>query len=101
PSDVDQLSGDRREDSAKAAAAQLPLAIGSVRKDNHDEIRVAIESFGGSTLVDIRVYSDLTTTARVRFATKRGVSIHVDRLRELIDLLGQAEISAANLGLIR
>lgn len=99
PSESRLLSGDRPEDSAKAPTAQLPLAIGSIRKNSQDEVRVGFELYRGQVQIDVRIHSNFTT-ANVFFATNKGVSLNIAHLPALIRLLERAEEEARAAGLL-
>ncbi len=99
PSQVDQLGSDRREDSPEAYVSQLPITLGSIRKNSQDEVRVGIEEYRGQVQIDVRIHSSFTT-ANVFFATKKGVSLNIAHLPALIRLLEKAEEEARAAGLL-
>jgi len=64
-----------------------------------EEVRVSIDEFRGHVLLDIRVFADFTP-ARVRMPTKKGISIQVVQLPDLIKALQDAAATARKLGLL-
>ena len=55
-------------------------------KNNRDTIRVTPNKFEGYDLIDVRVYAPNRETGEV-IPTKKGISINVDTVPELIDAL--------------
>jgi hypothetical protein len=76
-----------------------PLVIATVRKNGSEEVRVALDNFRDIDLLDIRVYAEFSAGGE-RKATKRGVSVRVDRLPALIDALLAAAEEARRRGLL-
>ena len=62
-------------------------------------MRVSPGSYAGLMLVDVRTFMDLRDS--VRRATKKGVSLKVERLPELIAALELAPAEAVTGGLLR
>lgn len=72
--------------------------IAMVEKNGVEEIRVALDSFKGIRLVDVRVFAEFAGAAKVRGPTKKGVAVQPHQLRALIDALRQAEVAAVAAG---
>jgi hypothetical protein len=72
--------------------------VGAVRKNATEEVRVALNEFHGSSLIDLRVFADLGDGERR--PTKKGVALNVRALPELIEVLQRAEAEARRRGLI-
>lgn len=81
------------------AEAFNPVPIGTISKNSMDEVRVTLDQFRGAHLVDIRIFSAFTA-AKIPMATKKGVSLKVDLLPDLVKVLTEAEAKARALGLI-
>ena len=76
-----------------------PIPIAVVRKNGLEEIRVALTSYHGVPLVDVRTFADFGSGDE-RKATKKGVSVKITALPELRRALEQAEDEARRIGLI-
>ena len=76
--------------------AEEPIAV--VKKNLGEDVRVALGSYAGLVLVDMRTFMDLKDG--VRHATKKGVSLKVERLPELIAGLQLAQAEAVARGLL-
>jgi len=66
--------------------------IATIGKNSREEVRVSLTEFKGHRLVDVRTYASFDEGG-VR-ATKKGVSIKVDKLGDLISALQQAAATA-------
>ena len=73
--------------------------IGVIEKNRGEDVRVALSSFNGVPLIDIRIYADFGNGPD-RNATRKGASLRVERLPELIALLTLAADKARATGLI-
>ena len=71
--------------------------IATITKNSREEIHVALTKFKNHQLVDIRVFAD---NGSEHVATKKGISIAVQRLPELIQALQGAEAEARRCGLL-
>jgi hypothetical protein len=60
-------------------------------------VRVQLTEYGGHKLVDARVFTEYRTTREVG-PTKRGISIKVEQLGDLIEALTTARDRAQALG---
>ena len=78
----------------------LPITVAVVRKNGLEEIRVSLDSYNGHDLLDVRTYADFSGAGERR-ATKKGISLRVDALPELITALHKAEAQARGRGLNR
>lgn len=77
-----------------------PIIIAAFPKNRRETFRVALDQWQGVDLVDLRVTVDLTGTSGVQSPTKRGVSLNVALLPQLVAALQEAEARARELGLI-
>jgi hypothetical protein len=75
------------------------IIIGTIPKNGVEEVRVALTSYAGHALVDVRTYADFGD-AEERRATKKGVALKLSRLPALIDALVAAEAEARSRGLL-
>lgn len=99
PPELDQLSRrDRAEDSPQTAGPQLPITVAIVEKGN-DEVRVTIDRYMDTPTIDVRIFTPFTM-AQVPMPTKRGVTLAIGRLPEVVRALQDAEKRARELGLI-
>jgi len=73
--------------------------IGIIWKNNIEEVHVSLSQYRGVNCIDVRIFADFTGDDEKR-ATKRGVSLKVERLPELIEALRNAEAEAGRRGLL-
>lgn len=73
--------------------------VATIGKNSREEIRVTLDEFKGAQLVDIRIFAPFTA-ANVPMPTKKGVSLRLSALPELIAGLQRAEALAREQGLI-
>lgn len=98
-SDTDLLGKrDRAEDSPKTARPQLPVTVAIIEKGN-DQVRITLDRYMDAPTIDVRIFSPFTM-AQVPMPTKRGVTLAIGRLPELVRALQGAEARAMELGLI-
>jgi hypothetical protein len=74
-----------------------PIAI--LPKNSREEVRITLGAYKGVERLDIRVFADINGLG-VYMPTKKGVSIKVNQLRELIAGLEQAEAEASKHGVL-
>ena len=86
---------DRRHDRGLLC----PQLIAIIEKNKRDEIRIALDQFKGHHLVDVRVFAD-PYAREERVATKKGVSLAIAKLPELVAALQEAEREARAAGLL-
>ena len=73
--------------------------IATLRKNAAEEVRVSLDEFKGHDLISLRVWCD-PYAGDARVPTKRGLSVSVRLLPELIAALRQAEAEAREAGLL-
>ena len=71
-----------------------PSIIATISKNSQEEIRVSLSEFKGHRLVDVRTYADFDGQGERR-ATKKGISLKLEKLPDLIQAL---EAAAAQSG---
>lgn len=76
-----------------------PITVAIIGKNQREEVRVVLDTFKGHHLVDLRVFATFTA-ASVPMPTKKGLSLNVASLPDLIDALRQAQGKAVSLGWI-
>ena len=74
--------------------------IETISKNAREEIRVALTAYQGHDLCDIRVFAE-PYAGDEWVATKKGISLSVAKLPELIAALQQAEVEARATGLLK
>jgi hypothetical protein len=77
-----------------------PLVISVIPKNAHESVRVALDHYRGVDLVDIRVLASLHDPSGGQVPTKKGVSLKIQRLPELVAALQAAEAEARERGLL-
>ena len=70
-----------------------PRIVATIPKNSREDVRVALTTYQGHDLIDIRVYAaaDPIRPRSNRSATKSGVSINRAKIPELIRALQAAE----------
>lgn len=63
--------------------------VATFAKNASEEVRVALTEFKGNALVDVRVYVSYKTTGQIG-PTKKGITLRVELLPELIGALQRA-----------
>jgi hypothetical protein len=63
--------------------------ITKMEKNSQEEIRFSLQEYRGTDLVDIRVYYDGGSSAKI--PTKKGISIPIERFEELMECLRKAK----------
>lgn len=76
-----------------------PVAVATIAKNASEEVRVTLDTFKDVQLVDIRVFGQFTA-AKAMMPTKKGASLNVAKLPELIRALQAAEVTAREMGWI-
>ncbi len=76
------------------------VLIGTVPKNGAEEVRVALTSYRGTVIIDVRVFSEFGDAVERR-PTKKGVALPLGRLPALIEKLLIAEAEAERMGLLR
>ena len=92
------LGGGQGEDTPGLGANQSksgPVVIATLRKNARESLRVALGRFQGVDLIDIRVTVDLTASSGIQTPTKKGVSLRVGMLPDLIEALQKAQAIAS------
>ena len=69
-------------------------------KNAKESVRVALDTFKGVDLIDIRVTANPDDPADDPIMTKKGLSIRVEQLPALIEALKDAEVEARSRGLL-
>jgi hypothetical protein len=64
------------------------MLVGDIEKSANERLKVSLNNYKGSDFIDIRVYFEADDDWK---PTKKGVTIHPDRLEELIQLLQKAK----------
>ena len=73
--------------------------IATLRKNSTEEIRVGLDEYKGHDLISLRVWAD-PYAGDERVPTKKGLSVNVRLLPELIAALREAEALAREAGLL-
>lgn len=76
-------------------------AIAIIPKNSREEVRVALDEYQGAQLVDVRIFADYAAgDVDGRCPTKKGISLKVERLDDLIAGLASARAEAQRRGLL-
>ncbi len=70
-----------------------PVPVAVIPKNTKEEVRIALSSFKGRNLIDVRTYAVWGDDPAPR-PTRNGVSLSVDRLPDLIAALQSAAATA-------
>jgi transcriptional coactivator p15 (PC4) len=74
--------------------------IATIPKNSREWVRVALDEYRGVNLIDIRVLVELNPETGLPIPTKKGVSLKVEKLPELIAALNDALVEAQRQGLL-
>jgi hypothetical protein len=74
--------------------------IATIAKNSNETVRIPLDEWRGCPLIDVRIVVPLNRETGVLVPTKKGVSLKVERLPELIAALNDALVEARRLGLI-
>ncbi|MBQ0820986.1 hypothetical protein KBI52_12290 [Microvirga sp. HBU67558] len=75
--------------------------IATIPKNGSEEIRVRLNEYRRDYYVDLRVFAAFKSDDPERQPTKKGVSVHIGKLDELMDALVQARAEAERQGLLK
>ena len=74
-------------------------AIAAIAKNGKESVHVALSSFKGRSLIDVRTYAVWGDDPAPR-PTRNGVSLSIDKLDDLMAALASAKAEAVRLGLL-
>jgi len=77
--------------------AAEPITVAVLEKSRAEDVRVSLSTYAGRQLLDLRIFADWDGRG-VRCTSKKGLSLGVDRLPQLIAALEDARDKAAELG---
>ena len=75
------------------------VTIAVIGKNRREEVRIVLDTFKGTQLIDMRVFAAFTS-GNIMMPTKKGLSLRVEMLPDLIAALSQAQDKAEELGWI-
>ena len=75
--------------------------IAIIYKNNVEMVHVDLTEYAGHDLVDIRIYANYASASKPKKPTKKGVSLRIGQLPELIYALEKAQRRAREAGLIK
>lgn len=71
--------------------------VATIRKNANEELRISVSQFHGHTLADVRVFVPVAALDCMT-ATKKGISVRIDMIDEVIAGLQDAKARATALG---
>lgn len=74
-----------------------PVVVAEIVKNSRETLKISLSQFHGHALADVRTYAPVTGV-ELLCPTKRGVSIRIEMLDELIAALTEAKAQAATMG---
>lgn len=77
-----------------------PIVLDSFLKNSRETLRIALDEYRGTKLIDLRVCMELSATSGVLSPTSKGVSVAIDKLPRIIAALQAAEERARQMGWI-
>ena len=77
-----------------------PIIIATLRRNARERLRLALDTYQGHDLVDLRIVTQLNEATGDWIPTRKGVCINVASLPALAQAFRDAEIKARELGLI-
>lgn len=87
-----------KEDLGNKDINSKAMEIGRFKKNLSEDVVVALHRYNGHELVDIRVHA-IFGTLEERVPTKRGLSININKLPGLMEMLQKALEEAELLGM--
>ena len=78
----------------------MEKSIAIVEKNAIEEVHVDLSEFHGHDLIGIRIWANYDSADKPKRPTKKGVTLRVERLPELIAALKEAERQARGAGLL-
>lgn len=75
-----------------------PIVVASLDKNRREKVRVALDEYQGTKLIDLRITVELTESSGIQTPTRKGVALNVGLLPELRAALAEAEAQALALG---
>lgn len=73
-----------------------PISIATIRKNQTDQLRVAVQEYEGHLYTDIRTFTEYRESGQMG-PTKKGCTIGPAKLGELIEALQRAQAEIARL----
>lgn len=73
--------------------------IAKIEKNKSEEVVISLEQFRGHNLLDIRSYADFDNSGERR-PTKKGITLRVSAIPELLEALNLAHAEAKSRGFI-
>ena len=77
-----------------------PVVITTIPKNSREQVGVAFDHYRSTDLVDVHIVTPLTTETGTLVPTKKGVSLRLELLLDLIKELQDAEPEARRRGLL-
>lgn len=75
--------------------------VAIIEKNSLEEVRVTLDQYSGHHLIDVRVYADFRSgNVETRGPTKKGVSLNIAKLPDLIAARVTAKAEAERRGLL-
>jgi hypothetical protein len=78
----------------------MEKTVSVIPKSGTEEVRVDLSEYRGHDLVSIRIYANYDSADEPKRPTKKGVTLKVEKLPELIAALQQAKTDARAAGLL-
>lgn len=76
---------------------EVPTLVAEIAKNSSESVRIVLDTFKGHQLVDLRVFGTFSA-ASVPMPTKKGLSLNVALIPDLIEALQRAEAKARAMG---
>lgn len=74
-----------------------PVILASLAKNKREQLRIALDEWQGVHLIDLRVTTELSDATGIQVPTKKGLSLRVEMLGDVIAALRDAEVKAREL----
>src|SRR5204862_6141195 len=87
----------RQSKSQGSAMTAFPVILGHVEKNSRERIRVALDEYNGRKYLDLRIFAQTIDGEK---PTKAGITVRLDRIRDLRRLVDAAEREAKRLGFL-
>jgi hypothetical protein len=77
-----------------------PTVIATLVKNAREQVRVSLDHYQGHDLIDVRVVMELNPETKAMMPTKKGISLRIEQLPDLISALRKAVEEARRRGLL-
>jgi hypothetical protein len=78
-----------------------PIVIATLLKNTREQVRVSLDRYQGHEVIDLRVVVELNRETGAMMPTKKGISLRIEQLPDLITGLRKALLEAQRRGMLK